>query len=60
VREVAHAREVGLVLDVAFDGLERAPRRKAGMILQNPRIDCVNADRPPADAATLATLEQLL
>jgi ATP-dependent DNA ligase len=60
VREVAHAREVGLVLGVVFDGLERTRRRKAGVILQNPRIDGVNVDRTPAHAATLATLEQLL
>lgn len=60
VREVAHTQEIGLVLHVAFDGLARAPRRKAGLILQNSRIEDMIADLAPADASTLATLEQLL
>ena len=56
VREVAN----GLVLEIAFDGLRPAPRRKSGVVLRNARIASLRWDKQPGDAAALETLERLL
>jgi ATP-dependent DNA ligase len=55
VREVVRTRDAGLVLDIAFDDIERAARRRAGLTLMNPRITRICVDAPPASAAALAT-----
>jgi ATP-dependent DNA ligase len=56
VREVAPT----LVLEIAFDGLQRSPRRKSGIALRGARIAAVHWDKQPSDAGALAELAPLL
>lgn len=56
VREVAP----GLVLEVAFEGLQRSGRHKSGVALRFPRINRIRWDKPAADADRLETLEDML
>lgn len=60
VREVEHGREIGLVLEVAFEGLNRSSRHKSGVAMRFPRISRLRWDKPPAEADRLDTLEALL
>jgi ATP-dependent DNA ligase len=60
VREVAHAADKGLVLEVAFDGLNRSGRHKSGVAMRAPRISRLRTDKPPAEADRLETLEAML
>ncbi|MBL9010002.1 MAG: cisplatin damage response ATP-dependent DNA ligase [Alphaproteobacteria bacterium] len=60
VREVAHTRDLGLVLEVAFEGLARSPRHKSGVAMRFPRISRLRWDKPPKDADRLETLEAML
>ena len=56
VREVSH----GLVLEIAFDGLNRSTRHKSGVAMRFPRISRIRWDKPARDADRLETLERLL
>jgi DNA ligase-1 len=56
VREV----ERGLVLEIAFDGVQRSSRHKSGVALRFPRISRLRTDKPAAEADRLETLERLL
>jgi len=60
VREVGHSLEKGLVLEVAFEGLNRSTRHKSGIAMRFPRISRLRWDKPPAEADRLETLEALL
>lgn len=60
VREVTHSQEVGLVLEVAFEGLNRSTRHKSGVAMRFPRIARLRWDKPPAEADRLESLEALL
>jgi DNA ligase-1 len=60
VREVVHAAEQGLVLEVAFEGLQRSTRHKSGVAMRFPRISRLRWDKPPREADRLETLEQML
>ena len=60
VREVVHERHQGLVLEVAFEGLQRSTRHKSGLAMRFPRISRLRWDKPPAEADRLETLEALL
>ena len=60
VREVTHNAEVGLVLEVAFEGLQRSSRHKSGVAMRFPRISRLRWDKPPRDADRLETLERML
>lgn len=60
VREVVHERTKGLVLEVAFEGLQRSTRHKSGIAMRFPRISRLRWDKPPAEADRLETLEALL
>jgi DNA ligase-1 len=60
VREVAHAPEAGLVLEVAFEGLQRSPRHRSGLAMRFPRISRLRWDKPPREADRLETLEKML
>jgi DNA ligase-1 len=60
VREVAHARDKGLVLEVAFEGLQRSSRHRSGVAMRFPRINRLRWDKPSGEADTIETLEQLL
>jgi len=59
VREVAHTRDTGLVLEVAFEGLRRSARQKSGIAAREPRINRANPDKTPGDAAAIEMLERL-
>src|SRR5262249_22059052 len=60
VREVTHAPEQGLVLEVAFEGLRRSTRHKSGLAMRFPRISRLRWDKPPREADRLETLEAML
>ena len=60
VRHVVHEPDQGLVLEVAFEGLQRSPRHKSGVAMRFPRINRLRWDKPPRDADRLATLERML
>ena len=57
VREVVHERDQGLVLEVAFEGLQRSTRHKSGLAMRFPRISRLRWDKPPGEADRLETLE---
>jgi DNA ligase-1 len=52
VREV----EIGLVVEVAFDSVQRSTRHKSGVALRFPRISRLRWDKPAAEADRLETL----
>jgi DNA ligase 1 len=60
VREVTHEADAGLVLEVAFEGLQRSTRHKSGIAMRFPRISRLRWDKPPREADRLETLEQML
>jgi DNA ligase-1 len=60
VREVVHEADRGLVLEVAFEGLQRSTRHKSGIAMRFPRINRLRWDKPPAEADRLETLEYML
>ena len=57
VREVIHTGDVGLVFEVAFEGLARSPRHKSGLAMRFPRIARLRWDKPPREADRIETLE---
>jgi len=60
VREVTHTPDQGLVLEVAFEGLQRSGRHKSGIAMRFPRISRLRWDKPPGEADRLETLERML
>ncbi len=60
VREVEHGWDKGLVLEIAFEGLNRSTRHKSGVAMRFPRVNRIRWDKPPAEADTLETLEKLI
>ncbi|HET6491585.1 MAG TPA: cisplatin damage response ATP-dependent DNA ligase [Burkholderiales bacterium] len=60
VREVTHEPDQGLVLEVAFEGLQRSTRHKSGIAMRFPRINRLRWDKPPGEADRLETLENML
>jgi DNA ligase-1 len=60
VRHVIHEPNNGLVLEVAFEGLQRSPRHKSGIAMRFPRINRLRWDKPPRQADRLETLEKML
>ena len=60
VREVTHEPDKGLVLEVAFEGLQRSTRHKSGLAMRFPRISRLRWDKPPREADRLETLEKML
>ncbi|MFN6955209.1 MAG: cisplatin damage response ATP-dependent DNA ligase [Acetobacteraceae bacterium] len=56
VREV----EKALVLEVAFDGVQRSARHRSGVALRFPRIARLRADKPAAEADRIGALERWL
>ncbi|HET9159114.1 MAG TPA: cisplatin damage response ATP-dependent DNA ligase [Caulobacteraceae bacterium] len=60
VRSVRADREFGLVLEVAFEGLQRSPRHRSGVAMRFPRINRIRWDKPSRDADELQTLVAIL
>lgn len=60
VREVIHTGERGLVLEVAFEGVQQSTRHKSGIAMRFPRINRIRWDKPPREADRLDTLARLL
>jgi len=60
VREVVHEPDKGLVMEVAFEGLQRSTRHKSGIAMRFPRISRLRWDKPPREADRLETMEAML
>ncbi len=60
VREVTHGKDVGLVLEIAFEGLNRSTRHKSGVAMRFPRVARIRWDKPAREADRIETLEALL
>lgn len=60
VREVAYGPDKGIVLEVAFEGLNVSTRHKSGVAMRFPRINRLRWDKPPSEADRLEALEALL
>ncbi|MGC1445419.1 MAG: cisplatin damage response ATP-dependent DNA ligase, partial [Xanthobacteraceae bacterium] len=60
VREVVYEPDQGLVLEVAFEGLQRSTRHKSGLAMRFPRISRLRWDKPPGEADRLERLEAMV
>ena len=60
VRSVRADKDFGLVLEVAFEGLQRSTRHKSGVAMRFPRINRIRWDKPAREADELSTLEKML
>jgi DNA ligase-1 len=60
VRAVRAEPDHGLVLEVAFEGLNRSPRHKSGIAMRFPRVNRLRWDKPPREADRIESLEALL
>ncbi len=49
-----------IVLEVAFEGLQRSARHKSGVAMRFPRINRIRWDKPAEEADRLETLEAML
>ena len=60
VREVAYGPEEGLVLEIAFEGVQRSTRHKSGVAMRFPRVHRIRWDKPAAEADGIGILETIL
>ena len=60
VRSVRAARDFGLVLEIAFEGLNRSTRHKSGVAMRFPRVSRIRWDKPAREASTLDEVLDLL
>jgi DNA ligase-1 len=60
VREVTYGPDKGLVLEVAFEGLQRSTRHKSGVAMRFPRINRIRWDKPAGEADRIELLERIL
>ena len=60
VRSVRAEPDFGMVLEIAFEGLQRSPRHKSGVAMRFPRISRIRWDKPAREADTLASVIGLL
>ena len=60
VRSVRADKDFGLVLEVAFEGLQRSTRHKSGVAMRFPRISRLRWDKPAREADELGTLVRML
>jgi DNA ligase-1 len=60
VRSVRADRQHGLVLEVAFEGLNRSTRHRSGVAMRFPRISRLRWDKPTSEADRIETLQALL
>ena len=59
VREVVHKPDEGLVLEIAFEGVQKSTRHKSGYAMRFPRINRIRRDKKPAEADRLEALARL-
>ncbi|KQT54509.1 ATP-dependent DNA ligase [Aureimonas sp. Leaf454] len=60
VRSVRAEPDHGLVLEVAFEGLQRSTRHKSGVAMRFPRISRLRWDKPAFEADRIETLQAML
>ena len=60
VRSVRADRDFGLVLEVAFEGLQASGRHKSGVAMRFPRISRIRWDKPSREADEIGTLRRML
>ncbi|WP_238296536.1 cisplatin damage response ATP-dependent DNA ligase, partial [Methylobacterium soli] len=60
VREVAYGPDTGLVLEIAFEGVQRSTRHKSGVAMRFPRVSRIRWDKPAAEADRIELLERIL
>ncbi|QYC11115.1 cisplatin damage response ATP-dependent DNA ligase [Brevundimonas nasdae] len=60
VRSVRAERDFGLVLEVAFEGLQRSSRHKSGVAMRFPRVSRIRWDKPAREANTITDVMALL
>jgi DNA ligase-1 len=60
VRQVAMGPDTGLVLEIAFEGLNPSSRHKSGVAMRFPRIHRIRWDKPAGEADTLETVKTFL
>ena len=60
VRSVRADKDFGLVLEIAFEGLQRSARHKSGVAMRFPRINRIRWDKPAREADELPALEKML
>jgi DNA ligase-1 len=60
VRAVRAERDFGLVLEIAFEGLQRSTRHKSGVAMRFPRVSRIRWDKPARDADALHSVLDLL
>ena len=60
VRSVRAGRDFGLVLEIAFEGLNRSTRHKSGVAMRFPRVSRIRWDKPAREANTLDEVMDLL
>ena len=60
VRSVRADKDFGLVMEVAFEGLQRSTRHKSGVAMRFPRINRLRWDKPAREADELSMLEKML
>ena len=60
VRAVRADRDFGLVLEVAFEGLQASGRHKSGVAMRFPRISRIRWDKPAREADEIGTLRRML
>jgi DNA ligase-1 len=54
------AVEPALVLEIAFDAVQRSTRHKSGIAMRFPRIKRIRWDKPAEEADRLETLERMI
>lgn len=60
VRAVTANRDQGLVVEIAFEGLQVSTRHKSGVAMRFPRFNRIRWDKPAGEADTLDALKQFL
>jgi DNA ligase-1 len=60
VRSVRAEPDHGLVLEVAFEGINRSPRHRSGVAMRFPRISRIRWDKPAFEADRIDTLMAML
>lgn len=60
VRSLAASEDAGLVVELSFQAVERAARRKSGLALREACVTRLHLDKTPGEAAELGVLRALL